>query len=386
MDQALDCLKEILTHNIRQNLPIATKIATKYSEQIEVSKLIQIFEDVKSFEGLYFFLGSIVNVSQNPEVHFKYIQAACRTGQFKEVERICRESTYYDAEKVKNFLKEAKLQDQLPLIIVCDRFGFVHDLILFLYQNGMTKYIEIYVQKVNSTRTPEVLGALMDVDCDDSIIKNLLLSVTGTIPVDKLVFETEKRNRLKITLPWLETKAREGSQDPEVYNAIAKIYIDTNHNPEAFLKETQFYNALVVGKHCEKKDPYLAFIAYQRGQCDEDLIRITNANSMFKQQSRYLVARRDAALWSLVLNPSNTYRRQLIDQVVSTALPETQDPEDVSISVKAFMAADLPHELIQLLEKLVLEGSSFNENRNLQNLLILTAIKVRCSWNSILIL
>ena len=39
------------------------------------------------------------------------------------------------------------------------------------------------------------------------------------------------------------------------------------------------------------------------------------------------------------------------------------------------MAADLPNELIELLEKLVLEGSAFNDNRNLQNLLILTAIK-----------
>jgi clathrin heavy chain len=39
------------------------------------------------------------------------------------------------------------------------------------------------------------------------------------------------------------------------------------------------------------------------------------------------------------------------------------------------MAADLPNELIELLEKLVLEGSAFSDNRNLQNLLILTAIK-----------
>lgn len=41
------------------------------------------------------------------------------------------------------------------------------------------------------------------------------------------------------------------------------------------------------------------------------------------------------------------------------------------------MAADLPTELIELLEKLVIEGSAFSENRNLQNLLILTAVKVR---------
>jgi hypothetical protein len=75
-------------------------------------------------------------------------QAACKTGQIKEVERICRESNVYDPERVKNFLKEAKLTDQLPLIIVCDRFDFVHDLVLYLYRNNLQKYIEIYIQKV----------------------------------------------------------------------------------------------------------------------------------------------------------------------------------------------------------------------------------------------
>ena len=76
-------------------------------------------------------------------------QSACKTGQIKEVERICRESNCYDPERVKSFLKEAKLTDQLPLIIVCDRFDFVHDLVLYLYRNNLQKYIEIYVQKVS---------------------------------------------------------------------------------------------------------------------------------------------------------------------------------------------------------------------------------------------
>ncbi len=40
------------------------------------------------------------------------------------------------------------------------------------------------------------------------------------------------------------------------------------------------------------------------------------------------------------------------------------------------MAADLPIELIELLEKLILENTAFNDNKTLQNLLILTAIKV----------
>lgn len=50
-------------------------------------------------------------------------------------------------------------------------------------------------------------------------------------------------------------------------------------------------------------------------------------------------------------------------QVVQTALTETQDPEEVSVSVKAFMTADLPNELIELLEKIVLDNSVFSEHR-----------------------
>lgn len=129
------------------------------------------------------------------------------------------------------------MNDQLPLIIVCDRFDFVHDLVLYLYQNNLAKYIEIYVQKVNPARTPAVIGALLDVDCDEQIIKNLLMSVRTPISVDALVEEIEKRNRLKLLLPYLEMKIKEGSSDTAVFNALAKIYIDSNNNPEAFLRE-----------------------------------------------------------------------------------------------------------------------------------------------------
>lgn len=75
------------------------------------------------------------------------------------------------------------------------------------------------------------------------------------------------------------------------------------------------YDSRVVGKYCEKRDPYLAFIAYERGQCDAELIQITNDNSMFKHQARYLVKRRDADLWASVLTTENGHRRALVDQV-----------------------------------------------------------------------
>ena len=137
----------------------------------------------------------------------------------------------------------------------------------------------------------------------------------------------------------------------------------------------QFYEPLVIGKFCEARDPYLAYIAYAKGFCDDELISITNDNSMFKQQARYLVKRRRPELWAQVLVPDNLHRRQLIDQVVSTAVPESTDPDDVSVTVKAFIDASLPIELIEILEKIILEPSPFSDIGSLQNLLMLTAIR-----------
>ncbi|KAK9460391.1 uncharacterized protein V1516DRAFT_676506 [Lipomyces oligophaga] len=375
VDQSLECLREMLRVNMPQNLAVVIQIAIKYSDLLGPQRIISLFEEFHSFEGLTYYLQSIVNLTQDPNVVFKYLQAACSIGQFTEVERICRDNNVYNPEKVRNFLKEAKLSDQLPLIIVCDRFNYVHELILYLYQNQQFKFIETYVQQVNPSRTPAVIGALIDVACEDSIIQNLLQSVVGQVPIDQLVAEVEQRNRLKLILPFLEANRNGGSQDPALFDALAKIYIDSNNNPEKFLRENDQYNTLVVGKYCEKRDPYLAFIAYEKGQNDLELVQITNENSMFKHQARYLVARADEDLWAAVLDESNIHRRQLIDQVVSTAVPDSSSPEDVSVAVKAFMTADLPIELIDLLEKIILEPSPFNDNENLQNLLILTAIK-----------
>lgn len=376
VDLALDCLNEMLKVNIRQNLPAVISISKKYSDLFEPHRIIELLEKYKTAEGLYYYLGGIVNISEDKEVTFKYIEAATRMGQMQEVERVCRESNSYDGEKVKNFLKEAKLTEQLPLIIVCDRFNFIHDLVLYLYKNQQFKSIEVYVQRVNPARTPFVIGGLLDVDCDESIIKNLLASVTpASIPVDELVSEVESRNRLKLLLPFLESTLAQGNQQQAVYNALAKIYIDSNNSPEVFLRDNNLYDTLIVGKYCEKRDPNLAFIAYSKGQNDLELISICNENSMFKAEARYLLEREDLEIWSYVLSSNNIHRRSLVDQVISTAVPASQDPEKVSIAVKAFIDADLPTELIELLEKIILEPSTFSDNANLQNLLLLTACK-----------
>ncbi|KAB8336830.1 hypothetical protein FH972_021138 [Carpinus fangiana] len=376
VEQSLDCLNEMLSKNIRGTLQTVIRIAQKFSDLLGPTNIIDLLEKYRTAEGLYYYLGGIVNVSEDKDVHFKYIEAATKMQQLNEVERICRESNHYDPEKVKNFLKEAKLTEQLPLIIVCDRFNFIHELVLYLYQNQQFKSIEVYVQRVNPARTPGVVAGLLDVDCDEKIIKDLLASVSPeSIPIDELVSEVESRNRLKILLPFLESTLAAGTTQQAVFNAICKVYIDSNNDPQKFLQENDQYDPLTIGKYCEKRDPKLACIAYTKGQNDLELISITNENGMFRDQARYLLERADAEIWSYVLNPENVHRRSLVDQVVATAVPEAQEPEKVSIAVKSFMDNDLPAELIELLEKIILQPSTFSDNSILQNLLILTAIK-----------
>jgi clathrin heavy chain len=110
---------------------------------------------------------------------------------------------------------------------------------------------------------------------------------------------------------------------------MAKIKVDTNQNPQQFLGKNQFYDPKVIGKFCEDRDPHLAVIAYKRnpGQCDAELIECTNKNSLYRIQAQYLVQRQSKDLWRIVLSSQNEHRKEIIDQVISTELPESKNAE-----------------------------------------------------------
>lgn len=90
--------------------------------------------------------------------------------------------------------------------------------------------------------------------------------------------------------------------------------MDSCSSPEHFLRENPYYDSRVVGRCCERRDPRLACAASERGQCDLELIKVCNENSVFKTEARYLVHRKDPELWAHVLEETNPCRRQLIDQ------------------------------------------------------------------------
>ncbi|CAB9523353.1 Clathrin heavy chain 1 [Seminavis robusta] len=383
-DQSISLLKDMMTRG-PQNMQVCVEVAKKYHEELGSESLVEVFESNRATEGLYYYLGAIVNFSEDAFVHFKYIQASCQLGQFKEAERVCRDSNIYVPEEVKTYLKGAKLPDPRPLIHVCDRFDFVDELTEYLYLNSLLQYIEVYVTKVSPTKTPMVVGKLFDLGANEDFIKRILMAVGTACPVDELVEIAETRNRLRLLQPWLEARVATGSTEPGTHNALGKIYITLNRDPKSFLLNNMFYDPKVLGPYCEALDPQLAFIAYKKGagECDDQLIQISHTHGLYRDLAKYLVERQDMELWAKVLNKEEgeadekeeSKRRQLIDQVVEWALPESTSADEVSCTVKAFMAADLPGELISLLERIILQGSDFSDNKNLQNLLILTAIR-----------
>jgi clathrin heavy chain len=383
----LECLRDLLRQNLQQNIRLVVEVAKQWTEHYGAETLISLFEEFNSFNGLYFFLASFVNFTTNPTVVYKYIEAGIRVGAqaVKEVERVCRENDVYDSKQIKDFLLEHKftLTDPRPLITVCDKHGYIEELVGFLYNNNLLQFIEAYVQRKSPKSAPDVLGALIDLNASQASVVKILEGLRSPADDSEWVLRLsdvfEKRNRLAILRNWLEARSQEGSSDSHVYTALAKLYIDGSINARNYLETNSKYNTLLVGKFCEQRDPTLAVVVYRKGKNDRELIDVTTSNGFFKEQARYLVERQSLEAWAMVLANDTPSRRSVVDQVVSTALPESHSAEEVSCAVKAFMNADLMKELIELLERLMLhstEHNNFKENHKLQNLLILTAIKV----------
>ncbi|CAG9472260.1 clathrin heavy chain, putative [Plasmodium vivax] len=405
------------------NMEVVISICVQYYNKIGIKKIINKFEENKNYEGIFYFVSSILthlpnltnkatdhlsygsmndetssillasdigsqyNNAENPsslkieDVHFimfKYIEACVKINNIQELDRICKDkNAKYNPEQIKNFLKDCKLSDPRPLIYVCDIHNYIEELAEYLYKNSLLKYIEVYVIKVNPNNAHKVIGVLLDLDASEDFLLNLLNNIKNISNIGNLIEIAEKRNRLKLLLPWLESRSNEGYENIELHNALAKIYIDLNKDPENFLKNNNFYDKKLIGKYCEDLDPHLAYTVYEKsnGECDEELINITSKNGLFKLQAKYLVSRQSMELWKRVLDESNKYRKNVIDQVIGSTLIESNNAEEITVTVKAFIEKKLSSELIELLEKIVLHNSEFSDNKNLQNLLILTAIK-----------
>lgn len=204
-------------------------MAQQNYQKLNIASVVSTFEQVGSYEGVYYFLATVIANTEDHEIHFKYIEAAVRCNQLQEVERVIAEkSDQYDPVQVKDFLMQQKLQNPKSLILLCDKHGYIEELTKYLFKNCEKVFIEIYLSKVNPQASPLVLGTLIDMECEENYIKQLLFNLRGLCPAEETVVEFEKRNKLRLLEKWLEGIVQMGNQQPQVHNAVAKLKIDMN--------------------------------------------------------------------------------------------------------------------------------------------------------------
>jgi clathrin heavy chain len=361
VDQCLVCLQDLLKSN-RANLNLVSQVASTNFQKLGVAPVVEIFKNTGCYDGIEMFLGQLLPNTQDHEIYFRYIEAALKCGKIQQVEMVITEApNCYDAQKVKALLMSTKLSRPQALITLCDKNDWIEELTRYLWSNGQQRYIEVYVMTVSPQRAPQVLGAMIDLEAEESYIKQMLnsikLNMPNSAPVEELIAEFEKRNKVRLLENWLEQRMAEGTQQPAVHNAMIKLAIDTDKDPQKLLSENQFYDTKEIGQYVEDRDPHLAVIAYRRdwGKCDYQLIELTNKNALYRIQAKYLIERKSDELWAHVLSPDNPHRDYIIEQVI-TALPESKDQDEVAIAVKEFMRALLHEALISLLEKIVLHN------------------------------
>lgn len=51
VEDSVECLRAMLSANIRQNLQLCVQVASKYHEQLGTQSLVELFESFKSYEG-----------------------------------------------------------------------------------------------------------------------------------------------------------------------------------------------------------------------------------------------------------------------------------------------------------------------------------------------
>lgn len=342
-EDCLICLKEMVKHN-RQNVPIVVQVASSNSEKLGVAPVVELLQEAGAYDGIFFYLQALLPKTQDHQIYFKFIESAVKCNRMDELEKVIKEAPQcYDPKQVLDFFLENRLASPTPLVILCDQNGFTEQLTRYLWTNNLRKHINFYLMQINSNAAPSVLSTLVDLEADEVYIKQLLYNLGGNCPPEQLIEEFTQRNKLRVLETWLDLRAQEGNTNTAIHNALARILISTDKDPLKFIQTNQYYDSKVVGAYCEDNDPHMAYECYKRdaGNCDYQLVELTNKNALYRLQAKYLVERQDKELWAHVLAPDNPHRQFIVEQVVSSALPDSDNINEITCTIKAFTETGL---------------------------------------------
>ena len=394
--QVKDALPELIIRVLNLLKLASPRAAARLADLLIDLKKITVEQAMKAFanneETIIFFCSNRIADLDTDNAHLFAI-ACCHRGEMDALTRLITGNNNYDPNMLFEMIQDASglAKNPAPILALMNKDEMLTKCISFLVHHNMLSVITNYVQKVNPGNTGKIVSALLSVDGDKEYIARLLESIKDIAPVTEICNILEKADRLYLMKLMLEARAKAGLVDPETSTALIKTRISCNEtdNLTKILQEAE-YDHYEVGTYCAERDPRMAFVAFatadstQQEQCDPLLLKLSAEHALYKQLARYLVQRQSVQLWGLVLgNPElnitpvypENHLNPLILQIKTTALPETQIKEQVNITVKAFIAADRPAELIELLEKIVFTNPAFSDNGYLQNILILTAIR-----------
>lgn len=88
-EDCLSCMGEMLRFN-RQNIQTVVNVCVSNLQKLGAGNIVKMFEGVGSHDGIFFFLGTVINSTNDKEVHHKYIEAAAKCGQFRAIEEVIK--------------------------------------------------------------------------------------------------------------------------------------------------------------------------------------------------------------------------------------------------------------------------------------------------------
>ncbi|KAF6147003.1 hypothetical protein GIB67_036722 [Kingdonia uniflora] len=200
--------------------------------------------------------------------------------------------------------------------------------------------------QVNPGNAPLVVGQLLDDECPEDFIKGLILSVRSLLPVEPLVDECEKRNRLRLLTQFLEHLVSEGSQDVHVHNALA-IKADASRVMD-YINRLDNFDGPAVGEVAVEAQLYEeAFAIFKKFNLNVQAVNVLLDNIQSIERAVEFAFRvEEDAVWSQVA------KAQLREGLVSDAIESFIRADDATQFLDVIRAAgdgNVYHDLVRYL-------------------------------------
>ena len=221
--------------------------------------LVEEFKAAGSEVGLLCYLSArLASQPDQPDLTLSYLRACLAAARIDEIERVTRDRAIaYDAKAVLALLTtpatkpaatpgdcgdgggggqaptagpsaahDARL-DPRPIINVCDRFELAAEMATILHERRQHRHLALYVQRVNPTRAPQILGALLDAGCEPARAAELISSLNSAeLARDpslaaRLIAACDDRGQLSMLQGWLGARQAEGTLADDSDAAVA---------------------------------------------------------------------------------------------------------------------------------------------------------------------